>query len=48
MTLRARFDARLTEFLTGQGPQWPEGAPRGLFSTIQRFVLAGGKRLRAG
>ncbi|MFC4071430.1 polyprenyl synthetase family protein [Actinoplanes subglobosus] len=46
MTLRARFDDRLTDFLTGQGPQWPEGAPRGLLGVLQRFVLAGGKRLR--
>ncbi|MEV0895178.1 polyprenyl synthetase family protein [Actinoplanes sp. NPDC049802] len=46
MTLRARFDARLADFLAGQGPQWPEGTPRGLFSTLQRFLLSGGKRLR--
>jgi geranylgeranyl diphosphate synthase, type I len=46
VTLRARFDARLADFLTDQGPQWPDGTPRGLVSTIQRFVLAGGKRLR--
>jgi geranylgeranyl diphosphate synthase type I len=46
VTLRARFDDRLADFLNGQGPQWPEGAPRGLFSTLQRFLLSGGKRLR--
>ncbi|MDI6098789.1 polyprenyl synthetase family protein [Actinoplanes sp. NEAU-A12] len=44
--LRARFDARLAEFLRQQGPGWPDGAPRGLPSTLNRFVLAGGKRLR--
>jgi geranylgeranyl diphosphate synthase type I len=44
--LRARFDARLAEFLRQQGPDWPDGAPRGLLSTLNRFVLAGGKRLR--
>ena len=44
--LRARFDARLAEFLREQGPGWPDGAPRGLLSTLNRFVLAGGKRLR--
>ena len=44
--LRARFDARLAEFLRQQGPGWPDGAPRGLLGTLNRFVLAGGKRLR--
>lgn len=44
--LRARFEARLTMFLREQGPGWPDGAPHGLLSTLHRFVLAGGKRLR--
>ncbi|GAA4973686.1 polyprenyl synthetase family protein [Actinoplanes utahensis] len=44
--LRARFDARLAEFLRQQGPDWPDGAPRGLLNTLSRFVLSGGKRLR--
>ncbi|PZG12217.1 polyprenyl synthetase [Micromonospora craterilacus] len=44
--LRARFDAELTAFLDRQDPDWPDGAPRGVFTTLHRFVLAGGKRLR--
>ncbi|MEV2238812.1 polyprenyl synthetase family protein [Micromonospora sp. NPDC049891] len=44
--LRARFDAELTTFLDRQDPDWPDGAPRGVFTTLHRFVLAGGKRLR--
>jgi geranylgeranyl diphosphate synthase type I len=44
--LRARFDARLAAFLDRQDPDWPDGAPRGVFTTLHRFVLAGGKRLR--
>ncbi|MFF0721985.1 polyprenyl synthetase family protein [Verrucosispora sp. NA02020] len=44
--LRARFDAELTGFLDRQDPDWPDGAPRGVFTTLHRFVLAGGKRLR--
>ncbi|WDZ84726.1 polyprenyl synthetase family protein [Micromonospora cathayae] len=44
--LRARFDAELTAFLERQDPDWPDGAPRGVFTTLHRFVLAGGKRLR--
>ena len=44
--LRARFDAELAAFLDRQGPDWPDGAPRGVFTALQRFVLAGGKRLR--
>ncbi|WP_341717127.1 polyprenyl synthetase family protein [Micromonospora sp. FIMYZ51] len=44
--LRARFDAELTAFLGRQDPDWPDGAPRGVFTTLHRFVLTGGKRLR--
>jgi geranylgeranyl diphosphate synthase type I len=44
--LRARFDAQLAAFLERQDPDWPDGAPRGVFTTLHRFVLAGGKRLR--
>lgn len=44
--LRARFDAELAGFLDRQGPDWPDGAPRGVFTALYRFVLAGGKRLR--
>ncbi|SCF45546.1 polyprenyl synthetase family protein [Micromonospora mirobrigensis] len=44
--LRARFDAELAAFLDRQGVQWPDGAPRGVFTALHRFVLAGGKRLR--
>ncbi|MFC8619723.1 polyprenyl synthetase family protein [Micromonospora purpureochromogenes] len=44
--LRARFDAELVAFLDRQGPDWPDGAPRGIFAALHRFVLAGGKRLR--
>jgi geranylgeranyl diphosphate synthase type I len=44
--LRARFDAELAAFLERQDPDWPDGAPRGVFTTLHRFVLAGGKRLR--
>ena len=44
--LRARFDAELSAFLDRQDPDWPDGAPRGVFTTLHRFVLAGGKRLR--
>jgi len=44
--LRARFDAELAAFLDRQDPDWPDGAPRGVFTTLHRFVLAGGKRLR--
>ncbi|MBM7078461.1 MULTISPECIES: polyprenyl synthetase family protein [Micromonospora] len=44
--LRTRFDAELVAFLDRQGPDWPDGAPRGIFSALHRFVLAGGKRLR--
>ncbi|GIJ78406.1 geranylgeranyl diphosphate synthase, type I [Micromonospora phaseoli] len=44
--LRARFDAELIAFLDRQDPDWPDGAPRGVFTTLRRFVLAGGKRLR--
>ena len=42
----ARFDAELAAFLDRQDPDWPDGAPRGVFTTLHRFVLAGGKRLR--
>jgi len=45
-SLRARFDAELAGFLERQDPDWPDGAPRGVFTTLHRFVLAGGKRLR--
>ncbi|MER7460782.1 polyprenyl synthetase family protein [Micromonospora sp. NPDC126480] len=44
--LRARFDAELAAFLDRQYPDWPDGAPRGVFTALHRFVLAGGKRLR--
>ncbi|MEV1288077.1 polyprenyl synthetase family protein [Micromonospora sp. NPDC049679] len=44
--LRARCDAELVAFLDRQDPGWPDGAPRGVFDTLRRFVLAGGKRLR--
>ena len=44
--LRERFDAQLAAFLDRQDPDWPEGTPRGVLSTLRRFVLAGGKRLR--
>ncbi|MEV4665193.1 polyprenyl synthetase family protein [Micromonospora echinofusca] len=44
--LRARFDAALAAFLDRQGRDWPDGAPRGVFTALHRFVLAGGKRLR--
>ncbi|WP_434741262.1 polyprenyl synthetase family protein [Micromonospora sp. SH-82] len=44
--LRARVDAELAAFIDRQGPRWPDGAPRGLFTALHRFVLAGGKRLR--
>ncbi|GGM15442.1 MULTISPECIES: polyprenyl synthetase family protein [Micromonospora] len=44
--LRARVDAELAAFLERQGPEWPDGAPRGVFTALQRFVLAGGKRVR--
>jgi geranylgeranyl diphosphate synthase type I len=44
--LRSRVDAELAAFLQRQGPQWPDGAPRGLFTALYRFVLTGGKRLR--
>ncbi|MFD0823354.1 polyprenyl synthetase family protein, partial [Micromonospora zhanjiangensis] len=44
--LRSRFDAELGAFLDRQDPAWPDGAPRGVFSTLRRFVLTGGKRLR--
>ena len=44
--LRTRFDAELAAFLDRQGPDWPDGAPRGIFTALHRFVLAGGKRLR--
>nr|WP_230416055.1 polyprenyl synthetase family protein [Micromonospora tarapacensis] len=36
----------MTAFLDRQDPDWPDGAPRGVFTTLHRFVLAGGKRLR--
>ncbi|MEQ4303680.1 polyprenyl synthetase family protein [Plantactinospora sp. B6F1] len=45
-SLRKRFDAQLAAFLDRQDPDWPDGAPRGVFTTLHRFVLAGGKRLR--
>ncbi|MCX4470684.1 Octaprenyl-diphosphate synthase [Micromonospora sp. MW-13] len=44
--LRTRVDAELAAFLDRQAPQWPDGAPRGVFTALHRFVLAGGKRLR--
>jgi geranylgeranyl diphosphate synthase type I len=44
--LRSRFDAELGAFLDRQDPAWPDGAPRGVFTTLRRFVLVGGKRLR--
>ncbi|MFF5171715.1 polyprenyl synthetase family protein [Micromonospora sp. NPDC000089] len=44
--LRERFDAELAAFLDRQGPDWPDGAPRGVFAALHRFVLTGGKRLR--
>ncbi|MEV5768888.1 polyprenyl synthetase family protein [Micromonospora sp. NPDC052213] len=44
--LRARVDAELAAFLDRQGRDWPDGAPRGVFTALHRFVLAGGKRLR--
>lgn len=44
--LRARVDAALVAFLDRQDPGWPDGTPRGVFETLRRFVLAGGKRLR--
>jgi geranylgeranyl diphosphate synthase type I len=44
--LRERFDAALADFIDGQDPQWPDGAPRGVLTTLRRFVLTGGKRLR--
>ena len=44
--LRKRFDTQLAAFLDRQDPNWPDGAPRGVFTTLHRFVLAGGKRLR--
>ncbi|MEH0971718.1 polyprenyl synthetase family protein [Micromonospora sp. CPCC 205546] len=44
--LRTRFDAALADFLARQGQDWPDGAPRGVFTALHRFVLAGGKRLR--
>lgn len=44
--LRARVDAELAAFLDSQDPSWPDGTPRGLFETLRRFVLGGGKRLR--
>jgi geranylgeranyl diphosphate synthase type I len=44
--LRGRFDSELANFLERQDPDWPDGAPRGVFTTLHRFVLAGGKRLR--
>ncbi|MGW0434401.1 polyprenyl synthetase family protein [Micromonospora sp. NPDC003197] len=44
--LRSRFDARLAAFLDRQEPDWPDSTPRDVFTTLRRFVLAGGKRLR--
>lgn len=44
--LRRRCDAELAAYFDRQGPGWPDGAPRGVFDTLRRFVLAGGKRLR--
>jgi geranylgeranyl diphosphate synthase type I len=44
--LRARFDAELAAFLDRRNPDWPDGVPRGVYTAIHRFVLAGGKRLR--
>ncbi|MBM0237394.1 polyprenyl synthetase family protein [Micromonospora sp. ATA32] len=44
--LRTRVDAELAAFLDRQEPDWPDGAPRGVFTVLHRFVLAGGKRLR--
>ncbi|HEX5597224.1 MAG TPA: polyprenyl synthetase family protein [Micromonosporaceae bacterium] len=44
--LAVRFDEQLGAFLDRQDPGWPDGAPRGVFETLRRFVLAGGKRLR--
>ncbi|WP_036372787.1 polyprenyl synthetase family protein [Micromonospora sp. ATCC 39149] len=44
--LRTRVDAELAAFLDRQAPDWPDGAPRGVFTALHRFVLAGGKRLR--
>lgn len=44
--LRVRCDAALASYLDRQDPDWPDGAPRGVFDTLRRFVLAGGKRLR--
>jgi len=45
-SLRERCDAELTAFLDRQDPHWPDGAPRGVYDTLRRFVLVGGKRLR--
>jgi len=44
--LRDRFDAQLVEFLDRQEPAWPDGTPRHVSTTLRRFVLTGGKRLR--
>ncbi|MFG1954803.1 polyprenyl synthetase family protein [Micromonospora sp. NPDC048830] len=44
--LRTRVDAELAAFLDRQALQWPDGTPRGVFTALHRFVLAGGKRLR--
>ncbi|BCJ63723.1 polyprenyl synthetase family protein [Polymorphospora rubra] len=44
--LRARCDLALAGYLDRQDADWPDGAPRGVFDTLRRFVLAGGKRLR--
>nr|MDT0658473.1 polyprenyl synthetase family protein [Micromonospora sp. DSM 115978] len=45
-SLRERCDAELATFLDRQDPHWPDGAPRGVYDKLRRFVLAGGKRLR--
>ncbi|MEU4422265.1 polyprenyl synthetase family protein [Actinoplanes sp. NPDC024001] len=44
--LRARVDEALAAFFDRQDQRRPDGAPLDLVSTLHRFVLTGGKRLR--
>src|SRR5262245_34190491 len=44
--LRQRIDSALAEFFDRQRPHWSQGASDDVLTTLRRFVLAGGKRLR--
>jgi geranylgeranyl diphosphate synthase, type I len=44
--LRERFGAALAAFLDQRAPELAAGAPPELLTTVRRFVLTGGKRLR--